>query len=63
MTTQKQLEEKITLACESTVLSLEDSPKSRAMQIYNHVGVYQGYCAAKGWHTNIDFVIKMLDLA
>ena len=61
--TQKQLEERISLACESAALSLEDSPKSRMAQVYNHIGYYQGFCAAKEWITNIDFVMKMLDLS
>jgi hypothetical protein len=59
---QKSLEEKILLACEATALSLEDSPKSKAMQIYNHVGFYQGFCAAKQWEANIDLVMKMVNL-
>jgi len=61
--TPKELEEFIALACESVALSLEDSPKSRMAQIYNHVGYYQGFCHAKEWIVNIDFVMRMIDLS
>lgn len=60
---QSTLEENIRLACESSALALEDSSISRGRQIFNHVGYYQGYCEAKGWKCNLDFVMEMISLA
>ena len=59
--TQKQVEEQIALACETAVL--EDFPESRMAQIHNHVGYYQGFCHAKEWIVNIDFVVRMINLS
>jgi len=58
-----ELEQSTRLACESTALSLEDSPISRGKQIFNHIGFYQGFCAANNWPQNLDFVNEMIDLA
>lgn len=60
---EKELEQNTRLACESAALSLKDSPISRGKQIFNHVGFYQGYCAANNWQINLGFVNEMIDLA
>lgn len=60
---ESTFEENIRIACESASLSLEDSPISRGKQIFNHVGYYQGYCEAKNWKCNLDFVMEMISLA
>lgn len=60
---KEELEQNTRLACESTALSLEDSPISRGRQIFNHLGFYQGFCNAKNWEQNLDFVMEMANLA
>lgn len=60
---EKELEQNTRLVCESAALSLKDSPISRGRQIFNHIGFYQGFCDAKGWEQNLNFVIEMSDLA
>lgn len=56
MTSQKELSNVVKLACDNVKKKLQDSPISLRLQIANHVGFYQGFCAAKGWDIDSGFL-------
>ena len=58
---QKILETEISVSVGGARITLADAPKSLKTQIDHAKGYYQGFCEAKGWDTDLDFVVEFLN--
>lgn len=54
--TFEEVRERIDSVIRAAASSLSDSPKSKAFQVNNHIGFFQGVCAARGFKYSLDLI-------
>ena len=59
MNSIEELEASIRANLEALKLSLADSPVSFNAQVCGSIGYYIGFCHAKNWDRNLDFIVWM----